>query len=169
MKQFFFVVLALVMFSCSGNRKQAETTVTVFDVESLLAVAEQEVNDTITVAGFVTHTCKHSGKKCFIVGESQDVSLQVFAGGEIEAFNAELVGSKLAITGVLKEDRQSSEEIDEMEKMVKMLQEKGTQVEACATELSNISNMRQWMKDHGKDYYITYYVEGLKYEVLEQE
>jgi len=168
MKQFFLAVLALVLFSCSGgNRKQAEPAVNSFpDVESLLAVAEQEVDNTITVAGFVTHTCKHSGKKCFIVGESK-VSLQVLAGGEIESFSSDLVGSKLAITGVLKEYHLSQEQIDERENNVKQQQKEGASEETCSAELSNISEMRQWMKDRDKDYYVIYYVEGLKYEVLE--
>ena len=168
MKQFFLVVLAVALFACSGNKKQAEVAVTVYDVESLLAVAEQNVNDTIKVAGFVTHTCKHSGKKCFIVGESHSISLQVLAGGEIESFSSELIGSKLSITGVLKEYHLSQEQIDERENNVKLQQQEGAaSEESCATEMSNISDMRQWMKDHDKDYYFIYYVEGLKYEVLE--
>jgi len=109
MKQIFvFSVLALALFSCSGNRNQAENTDIALELDYLLTIAEQEVDKTVTVVGYVTHTCKHSGKRCFIVGESQKVSLQVEAEGEIESFSAELVGSKLAITGTLKEHRLSS-------------------------------------------------------------
>ena len=168
MKQFFLAVLALVFFSCSGNRKQADASVPSFELDNLMAVVEQEVDNTITVAGYVTHTCKHSGKKCFIVGESQKTSLRVEATGEIETFSPELIGSKLAITGVLREYHLGQEYIDEMENSVKLQQEGGAPAEACAAELSNISDMRQWMKDHDKDYYVIYYMDGLEYEVLDE-
>jgi len=169
MRQFFLVVLALALFSCSGNRQQAGDAVATFELDNLLAVAEQEVDQTVTVTGFVTHTCKHSGKKCFIVGESQATSLrvEVDAEGEIEMFTPDLIGSKLAITGVLKEEQISQEEIDDLEARVKIVEQGGTAPEACATELANINDMRQWMKDRGKDHYVTYYMEGLKYEVLD--
>ena len=168
MKQFFLVVLALALFSCSGNKQQAGAVAN-FELDNLLAVAEQQVDQTVTVSGIVTHTCKHSGKKCFIVGESQVTSLLVFvdAEGEIDTFTPDLIGSKIAITGVIKEEQTSQEEIDEMEKNVKIAEEGGAAPEACATELASIKDMRQWMKDHGKDHYVSYYMEGLKYKVLD--
>jgi RecJ-like exonuclease len=167
MRQFFVLaVFALVFMSCSGNR-QAVNSDSTFELDNLIAVAEQQVDKTITVAGYVTHVCKHSGMKCFIIGESQSVSLLVFAQGEIESFTPELVGSKLSITGILKEERLSQEDIDEMENDVKELQEKEGMEERCAAELDNISEWRKWMKDNNKDYYATYYMDGLKYEVLD--
>ncbi|MDR0795911.1 MAG: hypothetical protein LBE79_07685 [Tannerella sp.] len=168
MKQFLlFAVFISAFFACSGNKNQADTSATPLEIDQLLAVADQKIDHTVTVVGYVTHTCKHSGKKCFIVGESQELSLRVEAQGEIETFSPELIGSKLAITGTLKEQQLSKEYIDNMENEVKLMQAGETiSEEACATELSNISDMRKWMKDHNKDYYSMYYMDGLKYEVL---
>lgn len=39
--------------------------------------------------------------------------------------------------------------------------------ETCDAELSNIENMRKWMKENNKDYYSIYFVEGTDYEVVE--
>ena len=168
MKQFILAVLAIAFFSCSGGRKQGEAIATVFSVDSLFTVADQKLNDTIKVTGFVTHVCKHSGQKCFIVGESQKVSLLVLTGGEIETFPAELIGSKLVITGVLKEgEHVTHQQIEEKENSVKLQQQGGAAPETCETELRNIADMRQWMKDHQKDYYAMYYMEGLKFNVVE--
>jgi len=155
------------LFSCSGNKKQAEASAAPFELDNLLAVADQQVDATITVVGYVTHTCRHSGKRCFIVGESQEASLRVEAEGEIETFSSELIGSKLAVTGVLKEFQISEESINEMEVEVKELENEEGMAETCAAELSNISDMRQWMKDHDKNYYTIYYMDGLSYEVLD--
>jgi DNA polymerase elongation subunit (family B) len=162
-----FTVLALALFSCSGSKKQAETAAPSFELDNLLAVAEQNVDETVTVIGFVTHTCKHSGKRCFIVGESQEASLRIEAEGEIDTFSPDLIGSKLAVTGVLKEYHLSSESINEMEVEVKELEQDEEMAEMCATELSNISDMRNWMKAHDKDYYVMYYMDGLSYNILD--
>jgi len=168
MRQFFLLaVFALALFSCSGGKNQGDTSVPAFELDNLLAVAEQAVNDTLTVVGYVTHTCMHSGKRCIIVGESQKTSLRVEAEGEIESFSSELIGSKLSITGILKEQRLNQDFIDEMENDVKQLQQEGAEPEACAAELSNIGEWRQWMADNNKDYYVIYYMDGLKYEILD--
>jgi len=139
----------------------------VFELDNLLPVADQELEKTLTVVGYVTHTCKHSGKRCFIIGESQKATIRIEAKGEIGGFNRELVGSKLAITGVLKEWRLSEEFISEMEKDVNSRMVEDGSAETCAAELSNISDMRQWMKDNNKDYYIIYYMDGMSFKVLE--
>ena len=170
MKQFIaYAVLALALFSCSGNQKQAEASDWAYELDYLLAVADQEVDKTVTVVGFVIHTCKHSGKKCFIVGESQATSLRVEIDpdGEIDAFSPELVGSKLAITGIIKEQHLSGEFIDTLESNVLLSQQEGASPEQCEAELSNISDMRNWMKENDKSYYIIYYMDGLKYELVE--
>jgi len=168
MKQLVFLaVLASALLSCSGSQKQAAVSDTAVELDQLLVVADQKVDNTLTVVGYVTHTCKHAGKKCFIVGESQEVSLRVEAEGEIEAFSAELVGSKLAITGILKEQRLSREYIDEYENDVKQLEGQEGMAETCAAELSNINDMRKWMADNNKDYYVIYYMDGLTYDVLD--
>jgi len=171
MKQFFlFFVSVLVLFSCSGGKnKQAEASAVAYGLDNLLAVAEQEVDKTVTVVGYVTHTCKHSGKRCFIVGESQAVSLRVEIDpeGEIEMFTPELIGSKLAITGILKEEHWSEEDINERENNVEQFRQAGGSSEVCTAELSNISDMRKWMMENNKNYYIIYYMDGLKYELLD--
>lgn len=178
MKQLFvFAVLSLALVACSGNKKQAEASTEVqsievfggeiYELDSLLAVADREVDKTVTVTGYVTHTCKHSGKRCFIVGESHEASMRVEAKGEIGGFNRELVGSKLAINGILKERRLSREYIAEMEKDVNLKKEEDGAAESCAAELSNIADMRKWMKDHNKDYYVIYYMNGLSFETLD--
>ena len=159
------VVLAAAICSCSSNQKQSG--VPVFELDQLLAVAEQEVENTLTVVGYVTHTCKHSGKRCFIIGESQKATMRVEAMGEIGGFDRDLVGSKLAITGELKERRLSEEFIAEMEKNVHQRMEEDGSAETCAAELSNINDMRKWMEEHGKDYYAIYYMDGLSFDVLD--
>ena len=163
----FLSIVAVALFSCSGNKKQTEAPTASYELDNLLAVADQKVDETLTVVGYVTHTCRHSGKRCFIVGESQDASLRVEAEGEIETFSSELIGSKLAITGILKEYQISEEYINEHEVEVKELEQEEGMAETCAAELNNIDEMRKWMQEHDKNYYVIYYMDGLMYEILD--
>lgn len=170
--------VAFVIVACSHEKKQLQEgeiaqktslTSNVYGLDSLLVVADKLVDKDVTVRGFVTHTCKHSGKRCFIVGESQKASLRVEAKGDIGGFNRELIGSELAISGVLKERKLSREYIDQYEKDVneKKLKEDGS-AETCQAELNNIQEMRDWMKSNNKDYYSIYYMDGQNYEVVEK-
>ncbi len=183
MKQlFFFTILAVLAVSCGNNKKtvQKEKQATIdstkqvainqsFELDSLFAVADQKVDETIKVRGYVTHTCKHSGKRCFIVGKSQTASLRVEAKGDIGGFNRELTGSLLEITGVIKERRLTKEYLAQTEKDLneKKVAEDGS-AESCQAELNNISEMRAKMKELGKDYYSVYYMDGLSYEVVQE-
>ena len=137
-------------------------------VEDLLAKAAEHVNKEIVVRGFITHTCKHSGRRCFVVGKDQKTSVRVEAKGNIGGFNRELIGSEVAIKGLLKENRLTKEYIDQMEEDVneKQGKEDGA-VESCQAEMNNIKSMREWMKANNKEFYSLYYIDGMDYEVIE--
>lgn len=180
MKQIlFFAAVMICMAACSnkgaegaeqaaGEAKTYASETQIYKLDDLLKVAEEHLDQTVTVRGSVTHTCKHSGKRCFIVGDDPNVSMRVEAKGEIGGFNRELTGSELAITGILKERRLTKEFIDQHEEAVneKKAKEDGS-AETCAAELSNIKEMREWMKANNKDYYSIYYMDGESYEILE--
>lgn len=88
------VAIAFVVLWKPGRNRRV---LPVYALDSLLNIAAENVDKTIQVEGYVTHTCKHAGKRCFIVGESQKASMRVEAKGNIGGFNRELAGSKLSI------------------------------------------------------------------------
>lgn len=174
------VTLLLCVSSCGGQKSGSETAnnnsdsiattnIATYELDSLLAVADQLIDKTVKVRGVVTHTCKHSGKRCFIVGQNEDASFRVEAGGEIGGFNKELVGSELDIVGIVRERRLTKEYIDQYEKEVEAekVKEDGS-AETCQAELSNIESMRKWMKENNKDYYSIFYMDGENYDVVEK-
>ncbi|MCD8172387.1 MAG: hypothetical protein LUD76_02840 [Alistipes sp.] len=179
-KLLLFAATAVLLASCGGNARNSNNSATdgpatelasaagtVYTIDDLMPVAGDIVGQDITVRGYVTHTCKHSGKRCFIVGEDQNLSFRVEAKGNIGGFNRELVGSELAITGKLQERRLSEEYLDQLEKDLseKALAEDGS-AETCQAEIANIEGMKQWMQENGKDYYAIYYMDGEDYEIL---
>jgi hypothetical protein len=104
-KLFLFVVLTVLVFAC-GNRqnqiKTAEDTVVVLTVDELMASPANYVDQEVVISGLITHVCKHGGQRCFVMGASDDVSIRVEAGDEIDAFKQEHVGDELKITGILR-------------------------------------------------------------------
>jgi len=174
MKKILFVALAsIAMIACNGpakkadNTEKASPTIETLKVDNLLANAEQLVDKTIKVTGHVTHTCKHSGKRCFLVGDNEKFTVRVEAGGKITGFNRELVGNTIMVEGILKERRLSKEYIDQMEHETNEKAKEDGTAETCATEMNNINDMRAWMKSNNKDHYAIYFIEGLAYEVVE--
>ena len=174
MKKILFVALvSIIVVACKcpakktdRTKKEVLTTETL-KVDNLLANAEQLVDKTIKVQGHVSHTCKHSGKRCFLVGDNEQFTLRVEAGGKITGFNRDLVGNTITVEGILKERRLSKEYIDQMESETKEKAKEDGTAETCAAEMNNINDMRAWMKSNNKDHYAIYFIEGLTYEVVE--
>ena len=175
MKKYFLlltVVFALVSCNNSAKQEKAETITEesakseapVYTFEEVLAQAETLIDKPVKVKGYVTHTCKHSGRRCFLAGEDQKVTMRVEAKGNIGGFNRELIGNQIEVVGVLRENRLAPEKIDAMEKAIneKAIKNDGS-AEACDTETANIQKMREWMKENGKDYYSIYYIDGEDY------
>ena len=99
MKNFIFILTlsALILASCTNTGKQqngkasntetASAETVVYDADTLYAIAESFVDQPITVKGYVTHTCKHAGKRCFITGDQQKFSIRVEAKGSLTTAN----------------------------------------------------------------------------------
>ncbi len=155
--------------SSTENASQTKTSDSkILTLDQAMKTSSDLVNKEVVIEGTITHTCKHSGRRCFIVGEDQNLTLRVEAKGDIGGFNRELIGSKVAITGIFKENRLTEEYLDQWEESVREAagKEDGS-AEACGAETNNINNMRKWMKDNNKDYYSVYYMDGNSYEVLD--
>lgn len=167
---FIIALLSLTILAACKKQEEKQKEVTTYEIEQLLETATEKVEQEVTVVGHVTHTCKHSGKRCFIVGNTPNMTLRVEAKGEIQGFKSELIGSKIGVTGILKEKRLSKEYINQYEQEVKekQVQEDGS-AENCQAEMQNIQRMRDWMKTHNKDYYSVYYIDGQSYKVIEEE
>lgn len=166
-KTFLFITILFLSFNLT---KADNPTNTIYTPEKLMEVADQQIGKEVKVRGTVTHVCKHSGKKCFIVSDDGKISLQIMAGGNITAFGKDLMGSEIEATGVVKERRMEKDVIDNNEKTANEKMQ-GTsdkkEHEHCEAMLNNVKEMRQWMKKNNKDYFAIYYIDGLKYEVVD--
>lgn len=167
MKTKALLILLLAIYACTPSSTN-NATHTAQLVDNILEGAEELTDSIIYIKGHVTHTCKHSGRRCFIIGSNDDLSIRVEAGGKITGFDRELEGHTIIVKGILKERRLSTEYINDYEEQLKeqAISEDGS-AESCSSEMKNINDMRAWMKEKGKDYYAIYYLDGMEYEIVE--
>lgn len=166
--KFLFIILIITMLvGCkSGHKSEITENQTVLQ---LLSHADELIGDEVAVSGMVSHVCSHAGRRCFIVDLDSDKSIRIEASDQIGSFSKELTGNEIVVKGILRENRLSATEIDEWESEV--IAENPEDVESdgehCSAEMSNIRSMRAWMKEHGKDYYAIYYIDGQSYELVQ--
>lgn len=169
MRNLVILSLAIIMsfgtaFASSNNtsKKSKEAST----IGEIMKNAESLIDKEVVFIGMVQHVCAHSGRRAILLDETGKLSLRVEAKGEINGFNRELSGMDIRVKGILKE-RLTSEFIDNWEAKVKAKQDAEEGGKHCASEMTNISQMRNWMKENGKEFYSIYYVDGLSYEIVD--
>jgi hypothetical protein len=85
------------------QQPQATEEIALLNVANFNTEAGNHVGKQVQIKGIVNHTCKHGGKRMFIVNEGSDVSVKIEAGETISSFNAELEGSEVLVTGYVNE------------------------------------------------------------------
>lgn len=173
MKYFSIFVFSLLFFSCNMKPKEAKkestpAVQTVYSINELMEVADQMLGKEVSLNGLVNHVCAHSGKRCILKNGKGDLSIRVEAVGELEGFEKEIAGNDIKVTGTLREKRLDQAAINEWETEV-LEKHKGEEESGhCSSEMANITEMRNWMKENKKDYYSIYYLDGNSYEVVNE-
>ncbi len=176
MKYLGLLALCLAFISCNfsksdSSKKKTEVAVITqaksssLNIEQVMKLAADKVGEEVTFQGVVNHVCAHSGKRCILKNAEGNLSIRVEATGDMEGFNKEIAGNDLLVTGIIREKRLLTSEIDEMATNVKGKSEEGGK--HCSSEMANINDMREWMKANNRDYYAIYYIDGTSYEIVE--
>jgi hypothetical protein len=109
-----FLSLAL-LFSCNTSNQKKSSELVVFTVDQIQEKGKELVGKEVIVKGTVTHVCKESGARCFVMGSNEDVSIRIEAG-KIGSFSQEQMGSELQVRGILQEVKLDEEDLAEMGK-----------------------------------------------------
>lgn len=168
----------------SGNKETAETAVEMLQVDDLLGKAEEYVGKTVTFEGVCTHTCKHGGRKMFMMGSDDTKTIRVDAGSEIGSFPSDVVNSLVTVTGTFVEERIDESVIRRMEEQYQSqtaLKHGENEAAGCTTEKNahgqkeldtfgqRMQNYRERIAarqaEEGKAYLSFYAVKGLSYKV----
>lgn len=110
-----FILCALAAFIISCNNTQAPSTDTESteqeissEIVSLAIVgfddqAGNYVGKEVQISGLVNHTCKHGGKRMFLIDPETEQTVKIEAGENIASFDAELEGSDVIVNGIINE------------------------------------------------------------------
>ena len=162
-----FTVFGLLLFGCGNQKKsinekekvaQAAPEVKVLSVDDLLKQSAELADKEVVVKGTVMHVCKHSGKRCFIMGSNEDLTIRIEAGDKIGSFSQELMGSDIEITGVLREVKTDAQAHNPGEHEG---EHKGEHKEDAVTEKAH-----KVIADSHKKAKTVYFIEGIKTKEL---
>jgi alpha-glucuronidase len=179
-KLFFSIgIMALILSSCNmGSRGIDPGDAVKVAVASFEKQAEGIVEKTVVIEGTVLHTCKHSGKRMFLVDGNDSIRVEVTAGKEITKFDEKLVGSRVRVLGVLKEEKIDEKYLNEWENEVRKPQEnhnagvhtgaQGHEDQGTQDKLDQINSLREDLKKSGKDHLSFYSIEASKFEEIKK-
>jgi len=180
-KNLFPILIVSIFFfaSCNqGTDKAAENksdtallTVLTFDTS-----AYNYVDKPVIIEGTVLHTCKHGGKRMFMVDGTDSVRVEITAGQDIAKFEESLVGSRVRVFGILKEERIDEKYLNEWENELKKPEEnhdagihtgaKGHEDQGVQEKLDQINYYREQIKNSGTDHLSFYSIEAAKFVEL---
>ena len=176
-----FLSMALILLaSCNQGSKTpavaaaedtAKLTVASFDTS-----AYRFVDKPVWIEGTVLHTCKHSGKRMFLVDGTDSIRVEVTAGPDIVKFDETLVGSRVRVLGLLKEERIDEKYLSDWENEIKKPKENheagvhtgaiGHEDQTAQDKLNQINELRADIKKTGKDHLSFYSIETISFEEL---
>jgi ribosomal protein S15P/S13E len=183
-KKLFFIAMIAILFSACNNTSVKEEQTQANEPQEIVQVTVEDflddpagfVGKTITIEGTVVHTCKHGGKKMFIVGEESEDRVKITAGDDVPAFDSELEGSDVIVTGTVEEMKVDEAFLSNRENEIKtggaegeMKLHQGGQghegeEEDADAQLEQINNLRQQLKESGKDHLSFYSIEAIEYK-----
>lgn len=191
-KLLFIVALAIGFASCQNTANKTETTneetlandVTIVQVAEFENKAGDFVGKTIQLSGTVEHVCKHGGQRMFIVDNESEARIKITPAEEVAAFNTELVGDELIITGIVEEQRIDEAYLMEWEEEIKAGSamsddkgegthlggnvEKGGEGADVNEEMQKVMDLREQLQASGNDYLAFYSVVCTGFEVVKE-
>jgi hypothetical protein len=177
-KNILFIILSIfILSSCDQGLKKQVTdnkndtvkmSVQTFDIK-----ADSFIDRKVVIEGTVMHTCKHGGKRMFIVDGTDSIRVEITAGEEIPKFDESLAGSRVRVWGILKEERIDAKYLNEWEAELKKPTEnhsvgvhtgaKGHEDMDVKDKLDQIAALREDIKNSGKDHLSNFSIEASKF------
>ncbi|MCK5075473.1 MAG: hypothetical protein KAR38_03805 [Calditrichia bacterium] len=104
------LMLSLIVFSCAKKEEQsvAKEEIVTLTVSQLAKDIDGYADKTIKLKGTVSHVCRKSGKKLFLIGE-EGQNFKITAGDNISVFDMALEGSEVTVEGKVVEIKAAME------------------------------------------------------------
>ena len=165
----FIFVLILVLTACKKDAQNAEITnqetIETAAETPLLAISEFDtkagefVAKEVKVKGIVDHICKHGGKKLLLVTDEGRVHVT-----SDTRFEEELIGSEIALNGVVAQERIDEAYLLKMEEdNIKSHSEGQSSDEQFEAKKKHIQEYRDQMKSDNTDHISNYSLEYMSH------
>jgi len=112
-KVFILCALAAFIISCNntqnptadneGTEQEISSELVTLAIVSFDDQAGNYVGKEVQISGLVNHTCKHGGKRMFLIDTETEQTVKIETGENIASFDAELEGSEVLVTGIINE------------------------------------------------------------------
>jgi len=182
---FSLIILAMVGVACQNNTQKTEGAnnesiaavvdeVAVVNLADFDSLAGNYVGKKIQLEGTMDHVCKHGGQRAFIVNPESESRVKLTPDETLAAFNTDMEGNHVVVVGVVEEQRIDEAYIMEWEQEIKSgivaaddkgegshlggNMEKGGEGADISEEMEKVNNLRQMLKDSGKDHLSFYSV-----------
>ena len=167
-----FLLVACNKQSDESKDKMEMTTVTVLNFQQ---EAPKLVGKHVHIEGTVLHTCKHGGKRMFLIDKNDSVRVEITAGPEITKFDESLIGTTVLVMGSVKEERIDEKYLTEWENELKADAKKdenskeihtgakGHEDQTADDKMEQINDYRKTMKETGKDHLSFYSIEATSF------
>lgn len=184
-KLFVIVTLAALGFTaCNTNETKntenttdepTEATTTdeakVLNVADFYVVAANYANKEVTVKGVVEHTCKHGGKKMFILDPQNEEANALKITTE-KSFDVSLEGSIVEVTGVVEELIVNEATIAELEAQIKKehgeLEVNEEEHDPNQGQMGQLKMMKKMLEDNQGKEVKNYTLSCVSYKVAEK-
>lgn len=107
------MVVVAFLVSCNNSQNNQATTETseqevvvenvILVINDFDASAVDYVGKEVQIAGLVNHTCKHGGKRMFLIDPETEITVKIEASEQVSSFDAELEGSEVLVNGIITE------------------------------------------------------------------
>lgn len=184
MKPKYVLLSALVLtLTTSLLAQQDKSAPPTYGVTALIQETNKPFGKEIVLEGFPTGVCKRSGKKAWLHDTNSEAAgtVRVERVGDMPAFNQDVVGKTMRVTGTLQEFRLDAAYFDSWEARVKASMkakttDEGEKEEGCTeqcsenvaaeTTLKNIAAYRKKLAKAPKGYLSAFWVDGKKWELV---
>lgn len=168
-----FLLASFMFVSCKETTQKQDQTAqeeeTLQTKTPQLALADFDtkagdfVNKEVEVKGIVDHVCKHGGKKLLLVTDDGDVHVT-----SDTRFEEALMGSEIALKGIVKEERIDEAYCLKMEEdNMKSHSEGKSNDEQFKAKKDHIQTYRDQMKANNSDHISLYSLEYVSHETVE--
>jgi hypothetical protein len=175
-----FPILIVAIFAFASCNRGAENIAdvpkndtTLIKVLTFEQQADSCIDKPVIIEGTVLHTCKHGGKRMFLIDGTDSIRVEITAGPDIVKFDETLIGSRVRVFGNLREERIDAKYLNEWEAEVLKPEEnhnvgvhsgaKGHEDQGKEDKLNNIKALRENLKNSGKDHLSNFSIEAAKF------